>query len=409
MSLVDRVVLNNTSPAPRSDINRLVLVASVGALVAVALNAVTVDGGSWRLAALTLVGALLGIVLYRASFGFSNAFRLLLENRDGTGLAAHAIMLALTSVFFFPLIGIGSFLGQPIGGPATPIGITHIFGAILFGIGMQIGGGCASGTLFALGGGNGKLLSTLAGFVIGSTIVATHIGFWWGLPALPATTMMGVFGWQAGLAVQLVLLAAMFVFARRRARLSELDLTARLSWQTLLIGPWPLIWGGIGLALLNVATLIIGGFPWSETSAFMLWGGKIVQAVGIDPSHWDYWVLTGQADQLTASIFADKASVMDLAIILGAAFAAASAGRFDARRGGSNLAWIGALIGGILMGYGARLSNGCNIGAYFSAVAAGDLAGFVWVPAGILGSAIGIRLRPFFDLVEKRQDDAPVC
>ena len=158
-----------------------------------------------------------------------------------------------------------------------------------------------------------------------------------------------------------------------------------------------------------VATLIIGGFPWSETSAFMLWGGKIVQAIGIDPSHWDYWVLTGQADQLNASIFADKASVMDLAIILGAAFAAASARRFDARRGGSNLAWIGALIGGILMGYGARLSNGCNIGAYFSAVAAGDLAGFVWVPAGILGSALGIRLRPMFDLIEKRQDDAPVC
>lgn len=409
MSLTDRTILSQTEPAPRPDLNRVVLLASIFGLAIVTWLTWQASAGDWRLATLSLVAASIGIVLYRASFGFSNAFRLLIENRDGTGLASHTIMLALTSLFFFPLIGIGSFLGNPIGGPATPIGITHIIGAILFGIGMQIGGGCASGTLFALGGGNGKLFSTLAGFVVGSTIVATHIGFWWDLPALPATTMMGVFGWQWGLVVQLALLAAMFHFAVRCARREELDLFAPLTSGQFLKGPWPLIWGGIGLALLNTATLMIGGFPWSETSAFMLWGGKIVQAFGVDPSNWDYWRLTGLAHQLNESIFTDKASVMDMSIILGAAFAAASARRFDPRRGGSALAWVGALCGGILMGYGARLSNGCNIGAYFSAVAAGDLAGFVWVPAGIVGSMIGIRLRPVFDLIEKRQDDAPTC
>lgn len=409
MSLVERLPLTDAAPAPKPDLNRLVLLASLVGLATILFLSTTVEGGNWRLGVLTIVAALIGLVLYRASFGFSNAFRMLVEHRDGTGLAAHAVMLAVTSLFFFPLIGMGSFLGNPVSGFATPIGPTHVIGAILFGIGMQIGGGCASGTLFALGGGNGKLIATMVGFVTGSTIVATHIGFWWGLPALPATTMMGVFGWQLGLVVQLSLLAAMFFFAFRRARRSELTFGEALSFRRLILGPWPLIMGGIGLALLNAATLMIGGFPWSETSAFMLWGGKIVQAFGIDPSGWDYWVITGQADQLHMSIFSDKASVMDLSIILGAAFAAASARRFDARRGGSNLAWLGAFCGGVLMGYGARLSNGCNIGAYFSALSSGDLAGFVWVPAGIVGSAIGIRLRPVFDLIEKRKDDAPVC
>ena len=50
------------------------------------------------------------------------------------------------------------------------------------------------------------------------------------------------------------------------------------------------------------------------------------------------------------------------------------------------------------MGYGARLSDGCNIGAYFSALASGSLSGWVWVAAAFLGSAIGLRLRPIFRL-----------
>ncbi len=44
------------------------------------------------------------------------------------------------------------------------------------------------------------------------------------------------------------------------------------------------------------------------------------------------------------------------------------------------------------MGYGARLSDGCNIGAYFSALASGSLSGWVWVAAAFVGSAIGLRL-----------------
>ena len=50
------------------------------------------------------------------------------------------------------------------------------------------------------------------------------------------------------------------------------------------------------------------------------------------------------------------------------------------------------------MGFGARLSNGCNIGAYFSAIAAGNLSGYAWVLLAIAGSWAGIRLRPLFGL-----------
>ena len=147
--------------------------------------------GQWRFAALVLVGAGIGAVLLRTSFGFAGAFRALVQQRDASGFRAHAAMLALATVLMLPLLAQGSVFGQPMHGEATPVGIGFAVGALLFGAGMQVGGGCASGTLFALGGGNGKLIGTVIGFVAGSALGAWSMGFWWSLPALPAATLAG--------------------------------------------------------------------------------------------------------------------------------------------------------------------------------------------------------------------------
>ena len=62
----------------------------------------------------------------------------------------------------------------------------------------------------------------------------------------------------------------------------------------------------------------------------------------------------------------------------------------------------GYLIGGVLLGYGARIAYGCNIGAYFSGIASGSLHGWLWLVAAFAGNIAGTRLRPMFDLnVEK--------
>jgi hypothetical protein len=89
---------------------------------------------------------------------------------------------------------------------------------------------------------------------------------------------------------------------------------------------------------------------------------------------------------------------MDFGIILGATLAALVSGRFILACRLPPKAWVGAAMGGFLMGYGARLSGGCNIGAYFSALASGSVSGWVWVAAAFVGSWIGLRLRPVFGL-----------
>ena len=43
-------------------------------------------------------------------------------------------------------------------------------GAFVFGIGMQLGGGCASGTLYTVGGGSTRMLATLGAFIVGSLL-----------------------------------------------------------------------------------------------------------------------------------------------------------------------------------------------------------------------------------------------
>jgi len=50
------------------------------------------------------------------------------------------------------------------------------------------------------------------------------------------------------------------------------------------------------------------------------------------------------------------------------------------------------------MGYGARLSGGCNVGAFFSGVASFSLHGWLWIFAALAGVRIGLRLRPKFGL-----------
>ena len=69
---------------------------------------------------------------------------------------------------------------------------------------------------------------------------------------------------------------------------------------------------------------------------------------------------------------------------------------------------LGAVIGGVLMGYGARIAYGCNIGAYFGGIASFSLHGWLWGVMAIAGTFVGLRLRPLFGLTNPKPADS-VC
>ena len=165
-----------------------------------------------------------------------------------------------------------------------------------------------------------------------------------------------------------------------------------------MFGPWPLYAGGIALAILNLATLGLAGHPWTVSFGYTLWAGKIAAAAGVDLSNWPFWTWTFPKQALAGSIFENSTSLMNFGIIAGAFLAAALAGRFAPR------AWVpwrslaAAALGGLLMGYGARLAFGCNVGAYFSGIASGSLHGWLWLASSMAGTYLGAWSRPVFGL-----------
>ena len=367
------------------------------ALAAAALLALASNHGGLPGAALVAIGLFAGLALYHASFGFTAAWRRFILNRQSAGLRAQLLMLAVTSLVFFPLLAAGSVFGRPVGGFVFPIGLALITGAFLFGIGMQLGGGCGSGTLFTIGGGSTRMVVTLAFFILGSTLATAYSGSWLSWPSLPPVSLITSFGALPGLALLLVALAAIYAAIRwsevqRHGALAPINAPAT-RW---LAGPWSLIAGALALALVNVFVLLTWGWPWGITGAFALWGSKIAAFVGFVPANWPYW--QGQEGALSASVFADPVSVMDFALILGAMMAAVLAGKFRPVLAIPARSLLAAVIGGLLLGVGARLGTGCNIGAFFSGIVSGSLHGWVWLIFAFAGNILGTYLRPLFRL-----------
>jgi uncharacterized membrane protein YedE/YeeE len=361
----------------------------------------------WRQSALFLIGAFAGVVLYHAAFGFTSAWRVFVSDRRGVGVRAQMLMLALACAIFIPLLAMrGPVLGVILRGSVGPVGVAGLVGAFLFGLGMQLGGGCASGTLYTSGGGNTRMLVVLAFFIVGSVVGTAHAPFWDAAPSLGTVSLIDRFGPMGALAASLAFFAVITVVTSRleQARHGQVaSLVARSSnrrpW---LVGPWPLLWGAVGLVIVNLATLLIAGRPWGVTSAFALWGAKTARAVGVNVASWPYWAVPARLQTLNAPLFTDVTTVMDLGIMLGALVAAGLAGRFGPRWRVPARSLVAAVIGGLLLGYGARLASGCNIGAYFSGVASGSLHGWVWFVAAFAGTMVGTRLRPAFGLAVER-------
>jgi hypothetical protein len=140
-------------------------------------------------------------------------------------------------------------------------------------------------------------------------------------------------------------------------------------------------------------TLLLAGYPWSITFAFGLWGAKIWSALGGDVVSWAYWSSGYPAKALNQSVLADITSVMNFGIVIGAMLAAALAGKYAPAGKLKSKRVLTAVIGGLLLGYGARLAFGCNIGALLGGIASGSLHGWLWLVSAFIGGVVGVKIR----------------
>ena len=392
--------MSNAAALPPEQTRRnqrgLIVSASIAALLYLYLY---VEMG-WRQASLFLVGLAAGVILYHAAFGFTGAWREVARTGRSAGLRAQMVMLGVTVLIFTPLISMGEIGGIALRGSVAPVNLGVVCGAFLFGIGMQLGGGCASGTLFTAGSGNVRMLVTLASFIAGSVLGTLHWQRWQGVPGFEPMALSRSFGVVGGILISMALFAGVYLAAAAWEKRHHGDLlsTTSASSPTLFRGPWPLIAGALALAAVNVATLLLAGRPWGVTAAFALWGAKFLGGIGIDISHWAYWSRPGQLASLNGSLFDDITSVMNFGIMLGALMAASLAHKFSPSIRIPTRSLLAAVVGGLMLGYGARIAFGCNIGAYFGGISSTSLHGWLWFVAAFTGSSIGTRLRPWFGL-----------
>ncbi|GEL08213.1 YeeE/YedE family protein [Salisediminibacterium halotolerans] len=361
---------------------------------------------------LLIIGLLLGYTLFHARFGFTSAFRRLMAVGNGQALRSHMVMLAVAVTLFAPILAFGlSFFDVEVAGYVAPVGVSLLVGAFMFGVGMQLGGGCASGTLYAVGGGRSVMFITLLFFIVGSTIGAYHLPFWTEeMPAAEPISLATTTGWGYGgaWAASIILFGLIawitLVVERRRNAPRMADVPTESGIKRIFRGAWPLVIAAVVLAVLNALTLMTRGEPWGVTSALALWGSKGAEVIGFDPASWGYW--QGESAQaLQQSIFADTTTVLNFGVILGAFLASAAGGLFKLSKITKGNA-AASVIGGLLMGYGARLAFGCNIGAYFGGIASFSMHGYIWGVVAMAGTFLALFLRPLFGLSVPKPKDS---
>lgn len=353
---------------------------------------------------LFIIGTLMGITLFKGMFGFAGAYRNAIEHGDMRGIFAQIVMLAVATLLFAPMLALGYIYDHEVVGAVAPLSIALVIGAFLFGFGMQLGGGCASGSLFIAGAGNRRTLIVLIFFCLGAFIGSLHLSSWQTLPTIAPISLAETYGFEVALPLQLTVLAVLYaLFSFLHKPLSTAKQSKTLWWRNgftihdFVYGTWPLMLSATLLAILNWLVLLVAGHPWSITWAFSLWGAKAAMLFGWLPSTSDFWSRDFQMAALESRLLQDETSVMNIGIFLGALLAASIAKQFKIS-GSINVKGISsAIIAGLLMGYGARLAYGCNIGAYFSGIASTSLHGWLWIACAIPGFWLGIRASRYFN------------
>jgi len=141
--------------------------------------------------------------------------------------------------------------------------------------------------------------------------------------------------------------------------------------------PWP-VWG----AAILVATVNVFLFafdrPWTASDGLRNWGDWVLRGVG----------LVHRADLIAPWLY--SGSLLNLGVLFGGLTAALLAREFAIR-----VPPRGELVkgagGGLMMGVGAMLAFGCNIGGFFSAMSALSLSGFGMMLGLALGAFLGLR------------------
>ena len=163
-------------------------------------------------------------------------------------------------------------------------------------------------------------------------------------------------------------------------------------YKTLLKNPLTYLTGAVLLAILQIAQFSTLNVTWGVTGPFTDWGVWLLSPFGLDVSNWQYFNNDAERKILANGFLQHGGSLRNLGIIVGALLATLYASQFKIKKIKSIKQLVAAILGGLMMGYGARIAGGCNIGNLFSGTSSMALSGWIFGICLIIGAYIGGKL-----------------
>jgi len=195
---------------------------ALGLLLLIIIAGILFAGVNPMLAVYWIFGISFGVVLQKSRFCFTASLRDPVLTGSTSLTRAVLIAMMVATVGFAAIQFKAVLAGAAVPGNISPAGLHTAIGAIMFGTGMVIAGGCASGTLMRVGEGFMQQWIAIIFFVLGSVWAARDFGWWNVNVMIPTSISDGVtrgfhlptaFGWGAAFFGQLIILAALFLLA----------------------------------------------------------------------------------------------------------------------------------------------------------------------------------------------------
>ena len=387
---------------------------------------------NWRNGFLVLLSGLFGFILKFGPFGYTCTFKSMIVKQDFSEYRDMLIMLftgtLLCSIFeMFPSLR-PLFPTNPkatLSNSSAPIGLSLVIGSFLFGIGMQLGSGCASGTFVGIGGGFLKAYVVLPFFIIGATIFTLNpfYNFW---SKLPKTKKKVTIPFYCTLLILLYLygITLLIDFLKEKKKKDRKELISDDNGDTKQLIPPEnekdtekdikekeeskstiklysslhnvIVAVSIGIVI-SLFYLCVGSMI-GVMGVFSYIGAYFLKLFGATPEQWDFFNGKLPKNMFDVTIFNS-----DLLMAMGAFVAASIKGVFGKSQNKGAMEYVKGMIGGLLMGMGARMAGGCNIGAMTSGITSSSLHGFIWMFSAILGSFCMLKSDIVLKMLNKKK------
>ncbi len=369
-----------------------------------------------------LVGLVIGYALIRGDFGFAGSVNRAYRFGSTKLMRMLMFLFVISSIGTAVLLYTGLISNQKFW--INPINLGLLLGALLFGIGMAFASCCASGVLQVLSTGAVRAVIVVIFFGVG-----VFVGFplakkswttetWFSSSSFNGKGVYlpdwfsGAFGGLIGAVIVVLLLALIVVyisiFIEKRIKAKDLykgianedaykeyindelplNPLSKKTYDVVLGNPWSLKTGAVVLAVSFLAILAKTQIGWGISTIFGLWFGKVLTLFGVSQT-WIANYTQVPAASFTGVFTNNGTSVQNVAIIVGGLIAGLTMGKFKAKLKVTGKEVIVFALGGFLLGFGTRLSKGCNVGALYSPIATFSLSGWFFLLFMVIGAILG--------------------